>query len=282
MRKSIALILLTIILIFILTGCKSDKTDDMEAKIKDEIGYLDVKIIEMLNKINNISYENYKVTTQEIELNKDSGKSGDQTATSQEPGQRDKGEQGESQGETKETQTINKSEMSYSSVLTKENQEINWDILKSEIEVLHSTWNTIIIDLMETEIDSQFITSFEQELDQTTIFIKNENKQDSLNGLGRMYSCLPEFIENENGKSIINVKKHLINAYSICENKQWNEMENEVNNAISIIKNVSNENEFNLEKSKVVLMEVLNAIAIKDIDVFYIKYRNAIEQLEIL
>ena len=289
--KNVAILLFVILMLFILSGCKNEKEEKniLEEKVKNEIEYLDSKIVSMLNSINNISYQNYKVSTEEIELDKNSGQSGEQTATSDESGQKDKGEQGESQENSGKNEIINKSEMSYSSILNAQNEEINWDIIKSDIEVLHSTWNTIVIDLEKKEGNQESITNFGKELDNTTILIKEQKKPESLIGLAKMYSYLPTFLEDENEDTVINIKKvkvHVLNAYSLVETENWNQVKDEINQAVDIFntyrKNEKREDIFNLEKTGIALKELQNSVDLRDKQVFYIKYRNSIEQLGIL
>ena len=289
--KNVAILLFVILMLFILSGCKNEKEEKniLEEKVKNEIEYLDSKIVSMLNSINNISYQNYKVSTEEIELDKNSGQSGEQTATSGQSGQKDKGEQGESQENSGKNEIINKSEMSYSSILNAQNEEINWDIIKSDIEVLHSTWNTIVIDLEKKEGNQESITNFGKELDNTTILIKEQKKPESLIGLAKMYSYLPTFLEDENEDTVINIKKvkvHVLNAYSLVETENWNQVKDEINQAVDIFntyrKNEKREDIFNLEKTGIALKELQNSVDLRDKQVFYIKYRNSIEQLGIL
>ena len=291
--KNDLIILFSVLILIILAGCENNEKENnlLKEKTLNEIKYLDSKIVGMLNNINNISYQNYKVSTEEIELDKSSGESGEQTATSQVQGQKDKGEQGETQGESKETQTINKSEMSYSSILNTNGTQPNWDLIKSDIEVLHSTWNTIIMDLNLAEVSSESITNFDKELDNTTIAIKNENKSESIGGLARMYSFIPTFIEGSNKEdntNIESVKMHVLNAYSFAETENWESMANEIVQAVSKFdtfkqnKNEKEKNSFNLRKAEITLRELQASVDLHDKDVFYIKYRNAIEQLSML
>lgn len=283
--KNGIIILFAIAMLFILTGCKDDEQQLLDKKVKAEIEYLDSKIIGMLNGINGISYQNYKISTQSIELDKSSGQSGEQTATSGEAGQKDKGEQGESQGSSEKEQIINKSEMSYNSILNGDNVETNWDLIKSEIEVLHSTWNTIVLDLNQKNLNEQDITNFGSELDSTTIAIKEENTEKSLMGLAKMYSYLPKFLgENNNSIDLKNVKVHVLNAYALVETENWDQIKNETDQAVSNFNTfmAKNQNSFNIGKANVALKELQNSVGLEDKQVFYIKYRNTIEQLGII
>ena len=286
--KNTTVILFVAIILFILSGCQKNNIDtELSEKILNEIEYLDSKIVSMLNSINGISYQNYKVSTEKIELDKNSGGAGEQTSTSQKDGQKDKEEQGESQSNSEKKQTINKSEMQYSSLLNTESTETNWDLIKSDMEILHSTWNTIVIDLNKKTINEEDISSFGKELDSATISIKDENKEESLEKLAKMYSFLPKLLENndETSKNIKNVKMHVINAYSLAEKNNWNDISAEINQAIINFdammsnKQYIDQNTFNIEKTKVELKELQNAADLKDKQIFYIKYRNLMEQL---
>lgn len=283
--KNILCILLSIILLFILTGCKDkEENGSLEEKIKSEIEYLDSKIVGMLNKLNNISYQNYKITTEKIELNESSGQEGEQSSSTQ------KGTESNtsSGGETSQNKTINQSEMDHSSILGDNTQNINWTEIKSDIELLHDTWSTIIIDLTQRGINNKYMEEFSKLLDNTTVDIKEENKKESLIGLTDMYSYLTKFLENEVDniqKNIKNVKMHIIKAYSLVESENWEQMGTEVNEAIRYYNNIINqtnyvkENSFKVEKTSISLKELQNSLTVKDKNVFYIKYRNLMEQL---
>ena len=283
--KNILCILLSIILLFILTGCKDkEENGSLEEKIKSEIEYLDSKIVGMLNKLNNISYQNYKITTEKIELNESSGQEGEQSSSTQ------KGTESNtsSGGETSQNKTINQSEMDHSSILGDNTQNINWTEIKSDIELLHDTWSTIIIDLTQRGINNKYMEEFSKLLDNTTVDIKEENKKESLIGLTDMYSYLTKFLENEGDniqKNIKNVKMHIIKAYSLVESENWEQMSTEVNEAIRYYNNIINqtnyvkENSFKVEKTSISLKELQNSLTVKDKNVFYIKYRNLMEQL---
>ena len=283
--KNILCILLSIILLFILTGCKDkEKNRSLEEKAKSEIEYLDSKIIGMLNKLNNISYQNYKITTEKIELDESAGQEGEQSSSPQ------KGTEGNSSsgGEASQKETINQSEMDHSSILEAKTQSINWTDIKSDIELLHDTWSTIIIDLTQRGINKQDMDEFSRLLDNTTVAIKEENKEESLTGLTDMYSYLPRFLGNEGEeiqKNIKNVKAHILKAYSLVESDNWEQMNTEVNEAINYYNSIINqtsyvsENSFNIEKANVSLKELQNSLTVKDKKVFYIKYRNLMEQL---
>lgn len=55
------------ILLFTLTGCSNQNNqnnqDNLKSKVKEEISYLDNNLISTLNIVNNLSYDNYKVSS---------------------------------------------------------------------------------------------------------------------------------------------------------------------------------------------------------------------------
>ena len=64
------IILLTILItLCVLTGCKSDNEENLlNDKIESELLYLDSKILSMANTLNNISFQNNKITTKSVEI----------------------------------------------------------------------------------------------------------------------------------------------------------------------------------------------------------------------
>ena len=71
-RKIILAFFIFIITIFTLTGCakKDNKQDIEKEKVKDEICFLDETIITMMNRANNISFNNYKVISENVKQEK--------------------------------------------------------------------------------------------------------------------------------------------------------------------------------------------------------------------
>lgn len=277
-------IILTIVTIFTIKQEKTQAagTANLQEKVDSEMKYLDNKLLSMLNGLNNIMLRNYMVTSQEV------GQSSEDTES-------------ESSGVTKnsdETQTesdsssidqeekINLHELKAVGVLTT-NKEANWDTLKTEIEILYSSWSTIILDLYKLNINSADILEFSTLLDSATIFIKAEDKPQSLATLANLYACIPKYIEGySNDTKKINLQKtksNLINAYSLVENEDWNEINTQINNAelsfLNVLNSVSTEEDYDINKSYILLKELQSSIPEKDKDIFYIKYKNLLEKL---
>lgn len=67
--RKLPIIFLIIIMLFSLTGCdknKSENDNNKKEKVNQEMSYLDSKIIAMLNRLNNISFSNYKVVSEDV------------------------------------------------------------------------------------------------------------------------------------------------------------------------------------------------------------------------
>ena len=68
-----------------MTGCSSNNSskDKLNPKVASEIEFFDSKILDMLNNLNNISFQNYRLTTKKVQLTEQSENteaSGGQTA----------------------------------------------------------------------------------------------------------------------------------------------------------------------------------------------------------
>lgn len=282
--SGIIIIILIVVTIFIIkqSKTKANSTQDLQSKVKAEMEYLDNKILSMLNGLNNILLRNYIVTSKEVGQsteetdNESSGvtKNSDETEVESHSGSVD--------NETKN----NMYELKPTGILTS-NQEPNWDVLKTEIEILHSSWSTIILDLYKLNINSEDILQFSSLLDKATMDIREEDKKQALITIANLYACLPKYIEgfSSDNKNINlqKVKSNLINAYAVVEDENWNEINTQISNAesnyLNILNSVSTKEDYDVNKGYILLKELQSSISEKDKDIFYIKYRNLLEKL---
>lgn len=122
--------------------------------------------------------------------------------------------------------------------------------------------------------------------------IKLENRAGSLNMLASLYAGLPKFMSSySTDKNKINVrwtKAHILKAYSMVGIQSWENVAGEINQAdqayIAVMSDLDyvNEKSYNANKTYVTLKELQNAITLQDEDIFYIKYRNFIEEINLL
>lgn len=288
-KNFLAICLLLFFMLFALTGC-SEEEPHLNDKAKSEIEYLGTKFINILNRLNNITFENYQVTTEKVELSKDSAESEktSESSSSQSSG----GEPAEvksSEGNGSSNNTIIASQMSPNTILNPIVTEIDWAGLKNGIENVYYSWNTVLLDLNKMDIDNDDILGFSSDLDRATTYIKNEDKANSLLAMASLYGYLPKYAETVSDdaqyKNILKTKSFIINSYSLVETGNWDRITGEIDKALEAFKlvttdaNFVTENSHKVNKSYVLLNELRNSLTSKDKDIFYIQYRNLMEAI---
>ncbi len=301
--KTLFFILFLILLVFTLTGC-SNKDNEKE-KALSEVKYLENKLVSLLNSMNNVQYENYKITTTKIEdestsdSNKSSdksdnsnsgGSSGEGTQDKQQSGEQGQSNNGESQSQSEggsQTQDNNKYSLQKTSMLTNKNNNIDWEKTKNEVEEMYSSIPTITLDLYSQNVNQNEILNFNSELDNLTVAVKEENKEETLTHLSNLYGYLPGYLELVSTDSIytnlIRTKTNVINAYSLIDTGNWNKIGELIRQAISNYSNILNNIEngtksYTINKGYILLNELQNAVNLKDKDIFLIKYKNLLEE----
>lgn len=314
--KTIILIILITFMFFTLTGCGKKQSEEELAKQKldQEIQYLDTKFVSLMNMLNNISFSNYKVTSENVKEEKEeskgnssysgqsSSKSSSEGGESSESGGEsgsdsssgsgsESGKESSSEGDNKEQNKIFK--LTEDNILSlNSNTDIEWDLIKSEIENLYSIWATITIDMHTAGVNSNDILEFNTLLDSLAVQVKDENKQGSLDNLSKLYNLLPKYLnsysESEIKKSVLNTKAHLLTAFCMVDSDRWEDMHTEILKAnqefSTIINNVNidKNKKLNVNRAYLLLKEAQNSIETKDKEVFLIKYKNTIQELNML
>ena len=278
--KKIILLTILINILFVFTGCSSPKKDELKDKTITELGYLNIKLIDILNSLNNISYEKYKIVSKEVKLDKQN---------SQEEGQKSDSESGNETKEDKGQELINTTQMATDSLLAKSKDDINWGELKPEIETISESWSIVFLDLYSQNIDKAKILDFNTKLDTAMIAIKNENKKDSLKALALLYKSIPEFLEktgaDKNTVKIRQTQMYIINAYSLADDMENEEINSNIKKAIEVFKEVMEDTDytydktFKTNKTYVLLNDLANCLETKDSDIFYVKYKNFMETI---
>ena len=173
------------------TGLHQFYYKDTKDKVIEEIKYLDSKIIDMLNELNNIKLENYSVSSKQITTN---------IKSLQETGTDSEGENTQGQGENSSQNSngekqsgkekITVSEMKKDFVITSDYEDVNWNEIKSSIELINDTWGVIAIDLYSLKVNNEDIIGFGNELNNTIISLENNSKEDTLKNLSKMYDYM--------------------------------------------------------------------------------------------
>ncbi|MCI9016885.1 MAG: hypothetical protein HFJ53_06955 [Clostridia bacterium] len=306
MKKVVKQILLYIIImsfILILAGCgKNNDTNILKEKIDSEISYLERELLDMLNRTNNLSFKNYIVSAEQIESTKDAGGnlkegSNTQSDSSSQEGQSSEGGSNSSNGSSEESSSTSSSDknnlnykMEYSDVLSN-NRKPDWKNLKIMVQELYTSWANIILDLYKININNEDILNFGTDLDLLTQVIKKEDKQLTLINLAKLYSYLPKYATSfldAKKVNILKTKSNILNSYALIEMKKPEEVKKELILAeqafMPIINNVehNNHHQYNINKAYVLIKELQNSINDNQIEIFYIKYRNLMEELNII
>ena len=320
-KKLLYFILFFVVALITILGCISNaKTDGgaSESKEETEIGYIENKLTTLLNSINNITFENYNISINQIngqtaansqKMESQSSNQNEQRGSAQDVGSSE-GEGGtgsENGGSSKSAQAEGDSSQGSSStsnnnksqamqykfervgILTK-NDTIDWQTIKNEIELMYSILPTVTLDLYQKNVSQEDILSFNKEVDKLTESVKIEDKQATLSALANLYSYLPKFsrtVSNEKKSLIIETKSNIFYAYSLLETDDWNKIKEYVQKAINvysrILNNISdNENNNSVNKCYILLNELSNAVDIQNKDIFLIKYKNLLEEINIL
>lgn len=305
MKKS-KKILICVILILIIIGSvvlasfikAKNRNNDGQGKDKavSEVKYLETKLTALLNSMNNIKYENYKVITSKIDENdtKDATKSSDKNDNSNMGDEKSKTQDkaqasgnGESDSNSQKQGNTNKYSVERISSMSTTSGSVDWSKIKNEIEVLYSIVPTITLDLYDLDTDKNEILKFNTELDNLTAVVKKEDKEKTLVELAKLYSFLPKYLEqvstNEVYTNVINTKAYVVAAYSIVETENWNQVIEYINKAIEsyskVLNNVTEDTKmYNVNRGYILLNELQNAANIKDKEIFLIKYKNLLEE----
>ena len=287
MKLNKKIIILLFLILFILTGC-SKESPSLNEKAKDELEYLSLKIINILNRLNNITFENYQVTAENVNLSKESAESekSSESSSSQSSGN----QPAQVKESSNSSSNIIASQLSPNTILNPVSAEIDWPGIKNEIENIYYSWNTVLIDFNQLDINNDDILGFSSDLDKATMYIKNEDKANALLAMANLYDYLPNYAETISNdmayNNIIKTKAFILNAYSLLETGNWNDILVEIDKANETFRQVTtdatfvSEHSYRVNKTYVLLNELRNSVnRTKDRDVFLIQYRNLMEEI---
>ena len=291
MKKQIIVIVIILgILVFGLTGCSTNKesSQTLSQKVDSEIYYIDTELISTISKLNNIYFTNYMVESRKVDVTSDSS---DKSSTSSKEDAQNSGQSSEQEGSNSSSgsntekssakQQIDVTEVITHSTLNTDYDDINWDKL-----------NTVILDLYKINVNGTDITEFSSNLDQLVINLKAKDKQASIDTLSTMYSYIPKYIQAFSDKNeevdIAYTKEHILKAYAGVSKGDWNLASQELALAEEVYSNVMKntafveKKEYNVNKSYVTLKELQTSISKQDISLFFLKYKNLMQEIDIL
>lgn len=269
-----------ILVLFFLSGCNNKNTDN-KGKIETELDYISTKIFDLANVLNNISLESYELVPRKIEISEDNG--GSSSSESE-------GSSGSSQG-GEESEIISSTEMKSSSILDKdmEDSDIKWDEIKTKLELINNSWAIISLDLKEEKVADKDILAFNALLNKTIISVNNENKEETLENISNLYSYIPGFMVDIQGKNyniiMKKTKNELLKAYVDVAKEKWESVYNYVNNAQNHFNTMLDNREeiknkeFKITKIQNLIQILKESVEAKDTKVFLLHYKLLIENM---
>lgn len=307
MNKKIFLIIFSIAILIIFVAYIVTSTNNyiksnskkIDEKTEEEIKQLEEKLVGMINSLNNISFTNtvLKQTSEKSSStnsnNNSSNNSSDNSSNDSNSGQNSQSSgssDNNSNSISSKTEEQVKYEIQKNDILLIDLSDIDWKYIKANTESIYNLWANLIIDLHELNVNNQDILNFSNTLDQVTLSVKQENKYASVTNLVSLYSYLPtyvnQFSNNENEKNLFLTKNCVLNTYALIEQQNWDEMKKQTASAIEYFSNIMNNIENNERQNKnkitkiyVLLNELYSSIDLKDKELYYIKYRNVMEEL---
>lgn len=275
--------------IFLYVSMSKENSENNKEKSLSEIEYLEKEIVNLLNQLNNVQSNNYKLSVKEIE---DSSSKTENENKSEDNKEQQETNSNNQSNVTEEGEENNEEyTLQESGILTNTN-EIDWEYIKTEIENLYSSIPTITLDLYKMDVSKEDVLGFNQEFDNLTKEISEENKENSLIILAKLYNYIPKFVDkvtdNENYKIIIETKSNLFNAYSKLDSGNWQEISKNLTQTIEVysskILNSNNTSNKQDKENKIYIMlnELQNAVNLQNKEIFLIKYKNILEEINIL
>lgn len=289
MKKYTIIGYITLIILIIMMGfifykvyANQNKNDNIQEKTFGEIKKLDSNFSNIFNQLNNVKYEQYKISSSEMK-EEDKGSSAENT-TGGDSSSSSKESSGEETGDSKEkddnqSKENKKYELKKSGILTQDEQ-IDWESIKNDIENIYPSLTGFTLDLYQINANKQEITEFNSQYDNVITQIKEEKKEETLDELSKLYEYLPKFADNatqdEKEKVVLNTKNEIFKAYSILDKEEWNKIQEHVQAATQeftkLLTNIEmQKNQYNINKAYVMINELKNAVNLKDKEIFFNK-----------
>lgn len=286
----IAVILVILIIVggvFFINKSTANSEEKIPEKAKQELEYVEEIIISMINSLNNLHETD--IAKIQTTINTNDEKEDDSESNSKENS--DKQSEGESSS-SENTQEENKNfSAGVNSILLRDRNTIDWERLTKTGEELFSAWATITMDLNSLNVNSDNILAFNNYLDELLTSLKNQDKTNSEVNLANLYNLIPGYAEkitqDENELKILKIKANVISAYSIVEAQNWEYVNNflaeadkgllELTTSIDVSSSIE---QAKINKSYILLKELIKSANEQDMDIFYLKYINLINELK--
>jgi hypothetical protein len=267
--------------VFILNNTNDNDEDKLQEKSVSELEYLEKTLLSMLNSLNNLE-NTAKVQASTIPEQENENTEQDSTEQSE-----------QSNSDSNSTSNSSKEEQSFTvnteSTISRNQTNIDWQNLIKQTENIYVSWPTITIDLNNQNVSSEDILTFDSNLDNLAIYLKEQNKTNSLICLANMYNTVAKYIESTSNDTIniaiIKIKANIISAYAIIDTDNWDTIYNflaQADNSMQLLingeKELTEKKRNKLDKCYIMLKELIKSSNEKNIDLFYLKYVNLINE----
>ena len=309
MKRYKILAYIFIIIIFILAisfgiykviSSNKNEEENIIEKARTEIEYIDNKLMVLFNNMNNIQFDNFKLSIKDTNTSKadksgsSSGSSGDSSESSSGSGNSgtessQKQDEGDGKSNSDSSSESIKTYMLDETGVLIGNSDIDWKNVKYEVENMYVSLPTITLDLYQTDAQDQDILDLNSEFDNLTKVVKEENKSLMLQQLVKLYEilvkitdkCYDSIQEQVYSRTKLNIYK----AYSKLDSNNWNDIYNDTKMAVDEFSklmtdsSISNNKQYSINKIYVMLSELQKASEKQDVQIFLIKYKNTLEEL---
>ncbi len=279
------------------------KESSINKKINNELEYLGTTTLSMINSLNNLNLEDVVKVRQtstnsgdnsQNNANSSSGDEGKNNSKTSDSQQQEDSSSNSKTDETSSTGTDTKNTKSFSlndnSILLRDNTNVDWSALESEAENLFTAWSTIILDLNSLSISNEDILAYNSNLDSLLKALKDNDKANSAISLANLYSLNSKYInessKNDESKKLAYIKSNVISAYSLVTAEKWEQVNQLLDQAekglldvINTSGNTEERKQTKINKSYVMLKELIKTSNEKNAEIFYLKYINLIKEL---
>ncbi len=279
------------------------KESSINKKINNELDYLGTTTLSMINSLNNLNLEDVVKVRQtstnsgdnsQNNANSSSGDEGKNNSKTSDSQQQEDSSSNSKTDETSSTGTDTKNTKSFSlddnSILLRDNTNVDWSALESEAENLFTAWSTIILDLNSLSISNEDILAYNSNLDSLLKALKDNDKANSAISLANLYSLNSKYInessKNDESKKLAYIKSNDISAYSKVTpekrdrvNQLIQQPEKGLLDVINTSGNTEERKQTKINKSYVMLKELIKTSNEKNAEIFYLKYINLIKEL---
>ena len=268
---------------------QEETAEDEQEKISQEISFMEKKLLEIVNSLNQLVLENDYISRQNKGEEDSEGTEGG-VISNDSRAVGDTNLSASSNNETsKKSKDLKEKESENENGSIEKEKEINWKQINTNMEIIYNTWASMILDLYKANANNQDILDVSNEIDKCMQFVNTKDKINCAASLARIYGYLPKFAESSNqGNQMINAlkaKSNIINSYAYVEQDNWDKIAEEIKyaneNFMNILNSVpDNENSlYNINKAFIMIKELELCLSLKDKQVYYIKYKNLMAEM---